>query len=1150
MTVDTLDRFLTDVEHALTRAFGLDACEIRLPGRARRIGDDSEPNPHSAEIPLRSENQEIGCVVINRSGAPLSDQERATLSSRMAVVAERIALMQNHQWPPVRDEIALDPDERARAERDEFESLLRSQQIVSRQEATDATLNAIVLELERILPLVTAHIYTVDHEAHVLVNRVSRTSGSPYHETFSEIPIGTGLLGSVIENGEAAQILNSHLDHRSFYPPKVEPLIRLLGESAMVAPLRSRGRVSGAIFVNRLGHREFTEHEFRLFRLFAGHVELAFDKALRLEVERKSRRSAETLSALATTLAGVDSEHVLIRSVTETVRDLTGAQCVSVSVMDRSRQNPLEASVIDDGEVEISRPMTSSKPQVVSAPNGAHRETVRNYGELHPTLASVIHPEDFVSALSIPIVGSSGFLGQIWAASSGRRLSTQTVPEYLESLASIAAVNLERIRARDLASELEGTIDVLTRSSRIALDAQFDEEAVCELVSLLEDIVSARAITAWLSDPHDMSERDADLRLVAFRGPQELSARYAGNELSAALGTLAEAWTTGALVLCDEALALLPQEAQRQCRELKIGALAAFRLADHERDYGVVRIDYGSGTELPSEHVLRLVRGVVDQFSLGLGAIRMRERWMDLYRSSVEALAATVDAKDPFTHTHSRNVAFYSRLLAQRLGLPENQVQQIELAGLLHDIGKISIADRILSKTEPLDPHERMEMMAHPVRGAEILAGDEGLAGLVPIVRHHHERHDGLGYPDGLSGSDIPLGAAIVGVADAVDTMLNDRSYARRRTLDEVRSEVRAASGTQFNPLVAEAFLELIDEAPMQLRVRDDDGYDVVQVAGVRDHLPVADVAQVRVISRLAQELSALTDLSTFVRGACSIVAEELGYDRVEICMDPVRPNSLSLGIVDEVPCTPVCEVISRSVIRENRVVNIPDLSLIPDLDSDAPTGSALSVPLRVEEYSIGSLCVASDQPSSFTIVDEALLTVAASQLSAGLRVAQLHDHVKWTARHDALTQALDHGAFYEELSRAIDLHQETSEPVSLILCDVEGLKGVNDRLGHLAGDSVLRLLVRRIREIVRSRDLIARYGGDEFAIITFGTTREDATALTARLHDSLRDEPLLGVGAITQVTTGIAQVGEDGLTPAELVRIADHRLYETRGRR
>jgi diguanylate cyclase (GGDEF)-like protein len=304
----------------------------------------------------------------------------------------------------------------------------------------------------------------------------------------------------------------------------------------------------------------------------------------------------------------------------------------------------------------------------------------------------------------------------------------------------------------------------------------------------------------------------------------------------------------------------------------------------------------------------------------------------------------------------------------------------------------------------------------------------------------------------------------------------------------------------------------------------------------------------VRIISRIAQELRALTDLPTFVNGARKIVAEELGYEHVEIMLNARRPSSMSTGNGDGQHIGSINEYICREAIEMNRARNIPDLDSIKG--PGGGSGSALAVPLRVDNEVIGALGVFSNRYRAFTIVDEALLTVAANQLAAGLSVAQLHDQIKWTARHDALTQALNHGAFYEELARAIEHHTSTREPVSLILCDVEGLKAVNDRLGHLAGDSVLRSLVRRLRSIVRDRDIVARYGGDEFAIISFGTSRAEAKDLTKRLFESLHRHPLLRNESSTHVTTGIAQVGEDSLTPAELVRIADDRLYKAREHR
>jgi diguanylate cyclase (GGDEF)-like protein/putative nucleotidyltransferase with HDIG domain len=174
--------------------------------------------------------------------------------------------------------------------------------------------------------------------------------------------------------------------------------------------------------------------------------------------------------------------------------------------------------------------------------------------------------------------------------------------------------------------------------------------------------------------------------------------------------------------------------------------------------------------------------------------------------ATVEALAAAVDAKDPYTQGHSQRVSAYAEALARALGLSALEVARVRLAGLLHDVGKIGIPDAILTKQGELTADEMSIVMQHPEIGERMLAGVPFLRDVLPAVRHHHERWDGQGYPDGLAGDAIPREAAILMVADALDAMTSSRTYRAGVSIVEARQRIRTGSGTQFDPAVAAAF--------------------------------------------------------------------------------------------------------------------------------------------------------------------------------------------------------------------------------------------------------------------------------------------------------------------------------------------------------
>ncbi len=170
------------------------------------------------------------------------------------------------------------------------------------------------------------------------------------------------------------------------------------------------------------------------------------------------------------------------------------------------------------------------------------------------------------------------------------------------------------------------------------------------------------------------------------------------------------------------------------------------------------------------------------------------------------ALTAAIEARHLETGDHCRQLGILGERVASLLGLPDQEQMTIRIGGFLHDVGKIAIADRILLKPGPLSPDEYAEMQRHSDIGASIVETHEGMAGIARIVRHHHERWDGQGYPDRLRGPAIPLGARIISVADAFSAMTNDRVYRRAVSVDQAWQELRQNAGTQFDPAMIELF--------------------------------------------------------------------------------------------------------------------------------------------------------------------------------------------------------------------------------------------------------------------------------------------------------------------------------------------------------
>ncbi|MCL2122073.1 MAG: HD-GYP domain-containing protein [Clostridiales bacterium] len=184
----------------------------------------------------------------------------------------------------------------------------------------------------------------------------------------------------------------------------------------------------------------------------------------------------------------------------------------------------------------------------------------------------------------------------------------------------------------------------------------------------------------------------------------------------------------------------------------------------------------------------------------------VKQNYMDL----IEALRVVVDEKDAYTLGHSKRVSAYAVWIGKKLGLGEDEVDSLRVGGLFHDIGKISVSEKILLKSGALDSAEYEEIKKHSLWGSHILSAISLFKEISPLIKSHHERIDGHGYPDGLAGEEIPFLARIITVADSFDAMMSDRTYRPKLTLQQTISQLDAGAGTQFDPVVTKAFLDVL----------------------------------------------------------------------------------------------------------------------------------------------------------------------------------------------------------------------------------------------------------------------------------------------------------------------------------------------------
>ncbi|GEM_PF-977238 len=558
---------------------------------------------------------------------------------------------------------------------------------------------------------------------------------------------------------------------------------------------------------------------------------------------------------------------------------------------------------------------------------------------------------------------------------------------------------------------------------------------------------------------------------------------------------------------------------------------------------------------------VRLVEGCAEIAGTAIRRARLHSDLERAYLDMVLTLARTVDARDRYTSNHSEVIASRAVRLARALGCADEEVRDIEWAARLHDIGKLSVPDDILQKPGPLSPSDWEIMRQHPVVGSEILRPVERMAHVARLVRAHQERWDGTGYPDGLRGDGIPLGARILAVVDAYSAILDDRAYARARTPGEALEELRRCAGAQFDPAIVDAFCHML--------ACDDPGRAQVDAgtpgAGAAAPVPAPRAApSAATAPRVKQALPALTDLAkrllrpldlpTVLDEILRQIQEVFGYSLCGVFFIDEETQELYVmaqrGFAAGVAQWrfPIGERgIVGWVARHKRAYYAPDVVLDPYYVAAFPdTRSDAAFPLIVDDRIIGVLNVESPAVDAFPKENREVLEAFAILAGLAILRAQRDDDLTRLALTDGLTGLANRRALWEALEREIARGQRESRPVSVLVIEVDRFKYCNDVLGHLEGDRVLRAIADSLRANSRAMDMVARFGGDEFVILLADTDAGTACQIAERARARIAELMFARPAQIT-VSIGLATTPQDGMTGEALIEAADQRMYEAK---
>ena len=498
-----------------------------------------------------------------------------------------------------------------------------------------------------------------------------------------------------------------------------------------------------------------------------------------------------------------------------------------------------------------------------------------------------------------------------------------------------------------------------------------------------------------------------------------------------------------------------------------------------------------------------------------------QEHLADLYLATIGSLALAIDAKDQYTHQHILRVQRYAVATARHMGIMGTELKAIEMGALLHDIGKLGVPEYILLKPGRLTDEEFAKIKQHPQIGADILHPVEFPWPVLPVVRSHHEKWDGTGYPDGLKGEDIPLTARILAVADVYDALTSSRSYRSAWPHERACEVIRRDRGTHFDPVIADAFLDVITSV-VEAMAREGEGPLALTETAGKAAGPTGQAA--RAIHRTYSELWAFYEV-------VQTLSSSLGLDEtLEILnrkLEALLPGTACVFLLRDADSaeTALSGMRVRDAVGLNREYFLGARTLGPagpslgvaasrvtslggyDSDDLLLTASqsaqwtalqtALIVPIVHQGEVLGTINLYHPDRDAFSAHDKQLLETIAERAATALYNGLLFDRTRSQEVRDPLTGL--HNIRY--ITQHVQDCCQSGQPFALLCLDLDSFKPINDNFGHQKGDQMLRELSALFLANVRADDLVARYGGDEFLIYVHGGGPAEAAALAARIR-------------------------------------------------
>jgi diguanylate cyclase (GGDEF)-like protein/putative nucleotidyltransferase with HDIG domain len=552
----------------------------------------------------------------------------------------------------------------------------------------------------------------------------------------------------------------------------------------------------------------------------------------------------------------------------------------------------------------------------------------------------------------------------------------------------------------------------------------------------------------------------------------------------------------------------------------------------------------------------------------------------DLHLATIEALARAIDAKDQNTQMHIRRVQMYAAGLAKAVGLSPSAIQGVKTAALLHDIGKLAVPEHILSKPGPLTQEEFQKIRIHPEVGAEIIAAVPFPYPVAPIILSHHERWDGKGYPQGLKGEEIPIGARILTIVDYFDAVTTERPYHKALSHDSAIGLLKHETGRALDESLVNMFVEIL---PTLVAEAD----AVEQALMTADAAPQSEAAgsiaaglasghassnafeniamahrEIYALYEIAQSMGTSLGVADTMALVSSKLTKIVPWSGCALFLSNADGDALKCRYAAGVDAPQllntslkVGEGLAGWVARNRRTLVNANPSVTFDAVSLKTTRlhSAIVVPLYFNDSFIGCLALYHTDKDRYSEDHRRLIERVGEQAGAVLHNAIVFEQTQEDSLTDPLTALPNRRSMFVHLSRELSRAERLKSQVALIVMDIDGFKTINDSYGHHVGDHALREVSLALQGALRPYDLCVRYAGDEFIVVLTDCSREAADAKRLELQHRVAQinvEVRPGKLVPLAVSAGASVFPHDGLTYEALLAEADHRMYRDKSAR